>query len=504
VHISENIKARYHGIFSYTGLILIYCGVLMFSPLLVLLKWPTERGHCLAFIIPAALLTALGIFMRRMFRPKDRLLSVQEAGVIVVLCWIFVCVFSAWPFMVIERLNFTQAVFESVSGYTTTGLSVVDVTRATHLILLWRSITQLVGGGGLVIIMLAAITGPTGGGLSSAEGRTEQLVPHVRNSARLVAALYLSYAALGIVGYYLAGMSVFDAVNHSFTAVATGGFSTKPNSIEYFNSPAIEAASIPLMLLGATNFILIYQLIRGKPKPLLKNGEIHLVSVFVPLGMIILMIFVFPAIYPSLGKSFRVAIFECVSALTGTGFQSTTYGRWTPLGLLVLTILMLTGGGTCSTAGGIKQYRIYLMFKAIWWEFRKPFLPKSAVVEHEAWLGENQSFINDRHIRQAAIYIFIYILSFIAGSAILSLAQPGYGFDQYLFEFASAQGNVGLSTALTRPNSPPVVLWTETVGMFLGRLEFFVIFVSAVKLGRDFYGIARGNVERIRSRRAAS
>lgn len=491
MRIRDNITARYHAIFSYTGLILIYCGVLMFSPLLALLGWPEEWKHSLAFIIPAAMLTAIGIFMRKAFRPKDRLLTLQEAGVIVVLSWLFACIFAAWPFMVVQGLNFTQAIFESVSGYTTTGLTVVDVTKATHLVLLWRSITQLIGGAGLVIIMLAAITGPTGGGLSTAEGRTEQLVPHVRHSARLVAALYLGYAALGILGYRLAGMTLFDAVNHSFTAVATGGFSTKPNSIAYYNSAAIEAVSIPLMLLGSINFILIYQLIQGKPKPLLKNGEIRLVSVVIPLSVAILMIFVFSGISPLVEKSFRVGVFECVSALSGTGFQSTTYERWSPLGLLVLTLLMLTGGGTCSTAGGIKQYRIYLLLKSVWWEFKRPFMPRSAIIERPVWLGENQSFVNDRMVRHAAVYVVIYILTFLAGAAALSLIAPGYSLGQYMFEFASAQGNVGQSVNITKPDSPSLLLWTETAGMLLGRLEFFVIFVSIVKIARDFVAVTR-------------
>lgn len=462
----------------------------MLTPLLILIAWPEESVYSIGFLLPSLALVVMGIAMWRIFRlPNSVSLTVQESGVIVLLSWVLVCLFSALPFVIVQKLNFTQAIFEAVSGWTTTGLSVVDVTQTSHLILLWRSIMQLAGGAGLAIIMLAAIAGPVGPGLSRAEGRKEQLEPHVHESTRLVILIYSGYASAGILAYWLAGMDLFNAINHSFAAVSTGGFSTHPESIGHLNSVAIESVTIPLMLLGSLNFLTAYLLLRGKFKSVFRNGEVKLMAVLIPICGFILFWLVSKSVYPVLGKSIRVAIFETVTALTTTGFTTTSYGNWNSMGWLILIVLMLIGGGTCSTAGGIKQYRIYLLFKSLIWEIRRPFLPRTTVVENYIWQGESKDFINDRRIRQVATFLFLYLAAYLLGSGIL--AAHGYGLKESLFEFASALGTVGLSVGITSVNSPSSILWTETLGMFLGRLEFFIILVSLWKIIRDSFTLLR-------------
>ena len=213
------LRQRYRTILAYTGMILALCAGLMLTPLLALIAWPNEAAQAWSFFIPAVLMGGLGLATWRRLKPKDHVvLSLQEGGVIVLLSWVVVCLFSAWPFMAVMGLSFTQAVFESVSGWTTTGLSVVDVTQAGHVILVWRSIMQLAGGAGLAIIMLSALTGPTGPALSVAEGR-EQLVPHVRQSAKLVMMIYSGYIMVGTAALHLAGMGWFDAVNHALSLI---------------------------------------------------------------------------------------------------------------------------------------------------------------------------------------------------------------------------------------------------------------------------------------------
>ncbi|MBN2181669.1 MAG: TrkH family potassium uptake protein, partial [Sedimentisphaerales bacterium] len=212
------LTQAYSNIFHYTGMILILAGVLMLSPLLCLFFYPQEASQLWDFLIPASITISIGIFLWLLFRIKNgQSLDIRQSAVIVVLSWITVCLFSAWPFMTIQKLNFTQAIFESVSGWTTTGLSVINVEQSSHLILLWRSITQWAGGAGLAIIMLATIVGPTGPALGIAEGRSQQLVPQVRQSAKIVMIIYTGYTVLGITAYYFAGMDIFDAVNHTFT-----------------------------------------------------------------------------------------------------------------------------------------------------------------------------------------------------------------------------------------------------------------------------------------------
>jgi len=481
---SQEIARSYANIIHYAGLILILASILMLSPLLCLIFWPKETGLASGFITPAVVMLFLGAILWLLFRNKnDQSLDIQQSAVIVVLSWITVCLFSAWPFIVIQKLNFTQAIFESVSGWTTTGLSVVNVEASSHLILLWRSVMQLAGGAGLAIIMLATIVGPTGPTLGIAEGRSQQLVPQVRQSAKIVMMIYTGYAIVGTIAYYFAGMDFFDAVNHTFTAISTGGFSTKTGSIGYWNSLSIEAVTLSLMILGNLNFLTAYLLLHVKVKTVSKNGEVRLMMLLVPICATALFFLVCTSLYPSLSKSVRVAIFETVTALTTTGFATVSYSNWNSFGVLLIIMLMLIGGGTCSTAGGIKQYRIYILYKSLIWEIKSFFLPRTAVVKNCIWQGERKDFINEARIRQIGTFVFLYLVTYFLGSLIIT--ATGISIKDSLFEFASALGTVGLSVGVTDQQASPVTLWTEIFGMLLGRLEFFVIFSGIIKIVYD-------------------
>ncbi|RJQ83635.1 MAG: TrkH family potassium uptake protein [Desulfobacteraceae bacterium] len=437
----------------------------------------------MAYVLPAGCLIILGFALRRLFRPARITLSVQEGGVTVLISWILVIVVSAWPFMSTLGLPFSRALFESVSGWTTTGLSVVDVTKAGPMILLWRSIIQLAGGAGLAIIMMSAIVGPTGVGISTAEGRSDQLVPHVRQSARLVLVIYTCYAGVGVAAYWLTGMSPFDALNHSFSAVSTGGFSTRAESIGYWNSMAVEAVTLPLMLLGNLSFVTAWLLWRGSFLPVARNGEVRLLMVLIPLAAAALFILTSKTIYPQLGKAIRVALFETMSAITTTGFSTVSYTNWNALGVFMLIVLMLIGGGTCSTAGGIKQFRIYTLWKLIFWEIKRCIMPPTVILEHPIWEGNRLAFVKDDRVRQITVFIFLYILTY--GLGVLLLCACGYSLDDSLFEFASAIGTVGLSVGVTSAQMPDAALWAEMLAMFLGRLEFIIVIVSLIKLVKD-------------------
>jgi trk system potassium uptake protein TrkH len=480
----EFLRNRYRAILSHTGAILSLCALLMLTPLLVLLAEPQEAKWAWSFVVPAVCLGLLGLSAWRLFRSSLGItLTTEEGGIIVLVSWIVVILFSAWPLAAALKMDFSRALFESVSGWTTTGLSVVDVSTAGRMILLWRRTMQLAGGAGLAIIMMSAIVGPTGVGLSAAEGRSDQLVPQVRQSARLVLMIYAGYAVAGVLAYQLAGMSFFDAVNHSFAAVSTGGFSTRVDSIGYWNSLAVEAVTLPLMLLGNLSFVTAWLLLRGEIGSFVRNGEVRLATVVVPVSVAALFIFTCSTLYPHLGKSLRVAVFEAVSALTTTGFSSVTYGNWNSFGVLMLTVLMLIGGGTCSTAGGIKQFRVYVFWKLLVWELRRPSLPRTAVMERPIWEGNRRVFVEDTRVRQIGIFVFLYLATFFIGAMILCAC--GYSIHDSLFEFASAIGTVGLSIGVTSASMPTPALWAETVAMFLGRLEFMVVFVSILKIKND-------------------
>lgn len=480
----EYIRQRYAAILSSVGMILLLSGAVMLTPLLVFLFHPWDSADALAFILPAGGLIIIGAVFRRMLRfTPSAALSVQEGGIIVLISWVAVMLFSAWPFMSVPGLSFSRALFESVSGWTTTGLSVVDVTRAGPMILLWRSVIQLAGGAGLAIIMMSAIVGPTGVSISSAEGRSDQLVPQVRQSARLVMIIYTAYAVGGSMAYWMAGMSMFDAVNHAFAAVSTGGFSTRAESIGYWDSTAIEAVSLPLMLLGNLSFVTAWFLWRGRFRMVARNGEVRLLAVLIPLSAAAMFLLTSRALYPQLEKSIRVAIFEAVTAITTTGFSTVSYGNWNASGLFLLIILMLIGGGTCSTAGGIKQFRVFLMLKLLVWDIRRQLMPRTTIVERSLWEGNHRIFVNDARVRQVAVFIFLYLVTYVLGAMLLCAC--GYSLGDALFEFASALGTVGLSVGVTSAQMPDAALWAEILAMFLGRLEFIVVLVSLLKVGGD-------------------
>jgi len=493
VRITNHLGRQYTAIAHYSGLILLIGGVLMLCPLVALAGRPQESRHIMGLVAPAVLLLAGGGLLWFFFQRDETVdLPIQNAGVAVLLSWITVCLFSAWPFVAIERMSLTHAIFESVSGWTTTGLSVLDVTQSTRIVLLWRSLMQLAGGAGLAIIMLAAIVGPIGPALAIAEGRTDQLVPHVRKSGKLVLMLYAGYVVLGVPAYRLAGMDLFDAVNHTFTAISTGGFSTHAQSIGYWDSLAVEAVSIPLMLLGSLNFLTAYLLLRGRFRAVVRNGEVRLASLLLAVGVGWLLLLVCAGLYPTLSKSLRVSVFETVTALTTTGFSTVDYHTWNSAGWLLQIILMLIGGGACSTAGGIKQHRVYLLAKSVIWDVTRSFRPRTAVVENSIWQGQHRQFVADGHIRKAGTFLFLYLSTYLVGAAVL--AANGYGVKESLFEFASTLGTVGLSVGVTGPDTPSTVLWTQIAGMFLGRLEFFVVIVSLGKIGRDMSMLARATV----------
>lgn len=480
------LRLRYRALLGYAGTILLIIGVLLLAPLLVIPFYPEEIEYAWAFIVPALSLAIGGFLLRRTLIPKTPIsLSVQEGMVIVVLVWIVAMFFGALPFMLAHDMNLTLAVFESTSGWTTTGLSVVDVTEAPRIILFHRSFIQLAGGAGFAIIALAAISGPSGSGLSVAEGRGDQLAPHVRQSATLVLRLYIGYIIFGIIALYLVGMTPFDAVNHAFTAVATGGFSTRAESIGHWDSAGVEFVIILLMIFGGMNFLTAYTLFTRKFQPFMRNGEVRLVAFLIPTTCIMLYAVTTNGTYVDTAKDIRVTIFESISALTGTGFSTVSYlnPRWQDFGWLVLIVLMTVGGGSGSTAGGLKQARVYMLYKALKWEFRKAFLPRHTVNEAIIWEGEQPGFLRDNQVRRVALFIFLYLTFYILGSGMV--AAHGFTMGESLFEFASALGTVGLSVGVTAPDEPATLLWTKIIGMFLGRLEFLTVLIGLTKVAID-------------------
>ncbi len=497
----EYLRQRYRAILGYTGLLCLVAGLLILAPLVLLVAYPSEAPLAWGFLLPGLLLALGGLLLWRRLTPRDGAsLDTQEGTVIVLLAWLLAILVGAIPFLVASGLDVTEALFESASAWATAGLSVLDVGLASPLILFYRSVLQLAGGAGLAIIMLSALAGPVGPGLSIAEGRSEQLLPHVRRSAGLVLAMYAAYVLFGILALAGAGMSWFDAVNHAFAAVSTGGFSTRPESIAYWQSPAIEGVMVILMLLGTTNFLTAYTLLRGKYRAAARNSELRQTGLLLLVGVLVLLFGVTGRLYPALGASLRAAVFNAVSALSTTGFSTVDYAQWNSLGRLVLVLLMIVGGATGSTAGGIKQYRLHVLYRGLVCELRRRVLPSSAVTEPYIWKGEDKEFVDDAQVRQVAVFVFLYTVVLLAGSAIL--AAHGYSFQDSIFEFTSALSTVGISVGVFAPGAPAGVLWTGTVAMFLGRLEFFAIILGVIRLANDVPVLVASGLARRRAAQA--
>jgi trk system potassium uptake protein TrkH len=486
----QYLRERYRLLLGYSGLLISIIGALNLVPVTLIPFFPEVAAEAPGYLLAGAPLIVIGLLLNRRFAPRDDTnVTVQEGSVVVVIAWLVATFSGAIPLMINADLDFTQAVFESTSGWTTTGLTVVDVTQVSNLTLFYRSLLQLAGGAGFAIIALSAVAGSFSAGMVSAEGRTDQLAPHVRRSAFIVLSLYAGYNIAGIVLLRLAGMSWFDAINHAWTAVAGGGFSTRPESIAYWDSAAIEAVLMVLMILGAVNFFIAYTFIKGKFRAVLLSGEIRLMVVLLALGAVLILGLVTSSMFAAADKALRVALFEVTSALTTTGFQTVDYRSWPDFGMMVLLALFLVGGGTGSTAGGIKLLRIYVLYKAVRWEIQRAFLPRHAINEPAIWHGEKRDLMTDKQVRQAALFIGLYVTVFLIGSGLMM--AYGYSMRESLFEFGSALGTTGLTSGVTRPDMPPLLLWAKSLAMLLGRLEFFALIIGVIKLTMDSWDMLR-------------
>lgn len=478
---SRILRKTYSHILGYTGNMLIGFSIILLIPVVFCFFYPEEWKNSIYFFESSIVTSVIGFALRYANKPnRENVLTVKEGAIIVLLVWTLNILFSAFPFMFSHTLNFTQAVFEATSGWTTTGLTVIDVTKVSKLLLIWRSLMQYFGGAGFAIIVTSSIIGPIGFGFYHAEGRTDNLLPNVKKSAKMIIVIYGTYALAGIIMYLLAGMNFFDAFNHSLTALATGGFSTKVNSIGEFNSKSIEFVTIILMILGTTGFGVHFTLWKGDFKTFLKNPE--------PWLLFSLILFFTPFVTVNLSKvipieTLRHSLFQNISALTSTGFSTVSFNNWPGFSMMALILLMIIGGGMDSTSGGLKLYRVFVLLKLIVIEVTSFFLPKNVVRSYVVWKGNTKRFIDESTVKEILLMFTLYFLTYITGVMILL----GYGYDvlDSLFEFASALSTVGLSVGITSPSAPAGVLWTETMGMFFGRLEFMVILYALAKIFRD-------------------
>lgn len=460
------------------GKLIILIGILILVPLVSLLFYIEDIVYCKAFIIPSLFSFILGIIICAISKKNDftsiNYYNSYSAGITVLFAWTYGFILGAIPFVLSNQLSFTQALFESVSGWTTTGLSVMDVSITPKIFLFHRSFMQFCGGLGFVMMMLIFIQEKQSVNLYSAEGHPDKLKPNMKETARTVFSMYIMYLILGTSLYKILGMSLFDGLMHAMCALSTGGFSTKLNSIGEYNSFNIEVLTILLMIIGTINFHTLLLISKGKFKQILKISELRFMSAIIVVATILIALPIASKTNLNLINSFRISLFNSISALSTTGYSTVSYSNWPEFSIGIMIILMLIGGGIGSTAGGMKLSRVYILFVITLKNIKARSLSKRNVYTMHYYKADGKSEIDKTLILDTLSFVVSYFSIFITGSLLISLFTDSPLRDS-MFEFSSALGTVGLSIGLTNPNTTNPILIIEMAGMIFGRLEIFII-----------------------------
>lgn len=462
------------------GILLIGEGFFMLLSLLVAAMY--KDGDSSAFALSALITTVVGIVAILSTRNARKNIGKREGYIIVSIVWIFFSLFGSLPYLLSKSIPvFHDAFFETISGFTTTGSSILDNIEAMpHGILFWRSLTQWIGGMGMVVLSIAILPVFGIGGMSlyaaEAPGVTyDKINPKINDTARILWNVYLILTVLETLLLLLGGMNLFDAVCHSFTSMSSGGYSTKQASIAYWNSPYIQYVVTIFMFMAGTNFSLTYYTMRGSFKKMFKNEEFKLYTLITIVSSVILTIGLIVTVNMPVEQAFRDSIFQVVSIITTTGFATCDYTTWHPFLTMLILLLFFIGGSTGSTSGGIKIMRISLLIKNSYYEFRRLIHPNAVIP-----LRFNQRTISSPIINNVLAFFFIYIVIFAMSTLIFSLFVPD--FETSIGAVASSLGNIGpglgsVGPAYSFSHIPAAGKWFLSFLMLAGRLELFTVIV---------------------------
>lgn len=421
-----------------------------------------------------------GFLLRYLTRKKkSKELKKKDGYLIVTAGWIVMSIFGALPYLISGSIpNFSNAFFETISGYTTTGASILtDIESVPNGILFWRSLTQWIGGMGIIVLALAILPFLGIGGMqlfvAEAPGITpDKLQPRIQETAKRLWFLYVGLTLAEAVALYFAGMGPFDAINHSLTTMATGGFSTKNDSLQ-FVEPVIQYIVIFFMFLAGTSFTLTYFGLKRNFKKVFKNEEFIVYFLFIVGITIIVTVTLLVVQDQPFEKSLRDALFQVVSLVTTTGFVSADYTSWAPFLSVLFFILLFVGGSAGSTAGGVKVIRHIVLFKNSFLELKRQLHPSAVMPVRISGKAVEQSIVYN-----VLAFIMIYILVFLVGVTLLS--SMNVDFDTAFGAVATSLGNVGPGIGDVGPlnnfeGMPTAGKWLLSALMLLGRLELFTV-----------------------------
>ncbi|QTA82648.1 Trk system potassium uptake protein [Desulfonema limicola] len=477
---------RWRYIIYVVGVLTFFTGVSMTAPIFIELFYGDKNVFPLLNSMNIAIAAGLipWFFYRKQAAEIDYI-SPREGMAIVALGWMFVGFFGSLPFYLSGQFgSFTNSLFESVSGFTTTGSSILtDIESISRGLLFWRSFIQWLGGMGIIVLSLAILPllGVGGMQLYKAEVPSpvpDKLKPRIRETAMILWKVYALFTLVEIMLFLIGGMGLYDAVNHALTTMPTGGFSTKNASIAQFDSLYFDLVIIFFMLMAGINFTLHFQFLKGSSLAFWKDAECRFFLGTVLLFTIIISFDIFGTVYNTIGQALRYSAFQVVSILTTTGYATADYEQWPAMSQAILLMCMFIGGSAGSTGGGMKCLRIMVCFKYCYKELFSLIHPHS--VSHVKIAGKS---IPEDVVRSVLGFLALY-MGLFAIAAIL-LAGTGVDFVTAFGAIAATLGNIGPGFGMVGPVEnfaliPDTGKWLLIWCMLLGRLEIYTVIILLV------------------------
>ena len=411
---------NYKTVFYTLGTLQIVLGVFMLIPVIIQIIYnELDSGFVSASII--TIIFGVLFFLSNLDHNKN--IDLPQAFILTALTWLSIAIFGSLPFIFSEfNLNFTDAFFESMSGITTTGSTIItDLDNAPKGILLWRAILQWLGGIGIILMAITLMPIMNVGGMQlfkiSSNDNAEKILPKSKEVSLRLIVIYSLLTFACAVFYKLFGMSYFDSLTHSMTTIATGGFSNYNDSIGYFNSALIEINAIIFIILGSIPFIAYIKYLNGDKKVFYKDSQINFFIKTIIISVIIIFIFLLFKNYDSETFLLRQVVFNVVSILTGTGYVTTNYSDWGGFPLIFFLVLMFIGGCAGSTACGLKIFRIHILYKFFVIQLKKYIYPRGVFV-----LKYDDNVLNEKFISSIISFVFLYIIIFFIITTLLSIS----------------------------------------------------------------------------------
>ena len=468
---------NYKTVFFTLGILQIILGIFMLIPVIVQFVYNQLDSSFFGSSIVTIIFGTL-FFLSNL--DHDKRLNLQQAFLLTALSWLSIALFGSLPFVFSNvEFSFTNAFFESMSGITTTGSTIIpNLESIPKGILFWRAILQWLGGIGVIVMAITLMPIMNVGGMQlfqiSNSDSSEKILPKSKEIALRLIYIYSGLTALCALSYKILGMNIFDSLTHSMTTIATGGFSNYNDSIGFFNSISIEISAMIFIILGSLPFIAYIKFLSGNNKILISDVQIKTFIKIIIFSIIILSIYL-SFVNPN-QINLRSIFFNVISILTGTGYVNAQYDNWGSFPIILFLALMFIGGCAGSTTCGIKIFRIQILYSFIVNQLKKIIYPKGIFV-----LKYDRNPVDNKFISSIISFIYLYLVIFFIITALLSLS--GLDFITAISGAATSISNVGPGLgSIIGPNGnfsslPDISKWILTLGMILGRLELFAILV---------------------------